>query len=223
MAMTAMVVWMVLLSGYDVAQHRLPNWLTLPGAVVVVAAAFVAGRGVPAVAGGAALAALYWAVHLVSRRGIGAGDVKLALGVGALTGWFGADVWFLAALGAPLLTAAAGLVALVRGVRAVPHGPSMCLASAIAVVLAMPSAHQAQKHHESLELRMFDEPASARQPGGQNSLSLVVGHPLTSDNLATPVTGEALVSGVNDRLPAGRAKPGIVATRQADRRGRSRR
>ncbi len=36
---------------------------------------------------------------------MGAGDVKLAIGIGALTGAFGVDVWALAALGAPLLTA----------------------------------------------------------------------------------------------------------------------
>jgi len=134
MAVAAVVLWMGVLSGYDVAQRRLPNWLTLPGAAVVVAAAFIAGRGLPAVAGGAALSGLYLAVHLVSRRGMGAGDVKLALGLGALTGCFGVEVWFVAALGAPLLTV---VVALMRGMRSVPHGPSMCVASAMAVGLAM--------------------------------------------------------------------------------------
>jgi leader peptidase (prepilin peptidase)/N-methyltransferase len=69
---------------------------------------------------------------------MGAGDVKLALGLGALTGSFGADVWFLAALGAPLLTAAAAVVAVLRRTGpAVPHGPSMCLASVVAMSLAV--------------------------------------------------------------------------------------
>lgn len=134
MAVVAVAVWMGVLSGYDLAQRRLPNWLTLPGAAVVVAAAGIAGRALPAVAGGSALAALYLAIHLVSRGGMGAGDVKLALALGALTGCFGADVWFLAALGAPVLTT---IVAVVRGVRRVPHGPSMCLASATAVGLVI--------------------------------------------------------------------------------------
>ncbi|SRX95598.1 hypothetical protein [Amycolicicoccus subflavus DQS3-9A1] [Mycobacterium shimoidei] len=134
MAMVAMALWMGVLSGYDIAQRRLPNWLTLPGAVVVIAAAHIAGRGLSAVLGGSVLAGLYAVVHLVSRRGMGAGDVKLALGLGALTGCYGADVWFLAALVAPVLTT---VVALVRGVRRVPHGPSMCLASATAVGLVV--------------------------------------------------------------------------------------
>jgi leader peptidase (prepilin peptidase)/N-methyltransferase len=68
---------------------------------------------------------------------MGAGDVKLAIGLGALTGSFGAEVWFLAAIGAPLLTAVLGTVAwLGWSAKAVPHGPSMCLASAAAVGLA---------------------------------------------------------------------------------------
>jgi leader peptidase (prepilin peptidase)/N-methyltransferase len=81
---------------------------------------------------------VYLLVHLTAPAAMGAGDVKLAVGLGALTGCFGADVWLLAALAAPLLTAAVGLVALVRRSEPiVPHGPSMCVASAAAVGLAM--------------------------------------------------------------------------------------
>ncbi|OBI48138.1 hypothetical protein A5707_18470 [Mycobacterium kyorinense] len=127
---------MGLLSGHDLMQRRLPNWLTLPGAAVILLVAVIAGRGVPALAGGSGLAAVYLLVHLASPSAMGAGDVKLALGLGALTGRFGVDVWVLAALGAPLLTAATGVVALLRGVRTVPHGPAMCLASLAAVGLA---------------------------------------------------------------------------------------
>jgi len=70
----------------------------------------------------------------MNPAGMGAGDVKLALGLGALTGCFGADVWLLAALGAPLLTAVIAMLR--RAGTAVPHGPSMCVASAGAVALA---------------------------------------------------------------------------------------
>ena len=48
------------------------------------------------------------------------------------------DERVLAALGAPVLTAVAGTVALVlRRGRTVPHGPSMCAASLIAAALAV--------------------------------------------------------------------------------------
>jgi leader peptidase (prepilin peptidase)/N-methyltransferase len=88
------------------------------------------------VVGAVALAGVYLVVHLIAPAAMGAGDVKLALGIGALTGSFGFDVWTLAAVGAPLLTAAWALV-VVRRQRTVPHGPSMCLATVAAAMLAI--------------------------------------------------------------------------------------
>ena len=134
MLIGAVLLWMSVLSVYDVRQRRLPNVLTLPGAAVIVVAAAVAGRGPTALAGAAALTAVYLLVHLLAPTAMGAGDVKLAIGLGALTGCFGGDVWFLAAIGAPLLTAVIGMVArLGWSATTVPHGPSMCAASAAAL------------------------------------------------------------------------------------------
>jgi leader peptidase (prepilin peptidase)/N-methyltransferase len=135
--MALVLAWMGVLSWYDIAQRRLPNPLTLPGAALILLAAGFAGRGLPALAGAAALTAAYLLVHLVAPAAMGAGDVKLAIGVGALAGCFGANVWFLAALAAPLLTALCGVVLAPRGVRTVPHGPSMCLATAGTAGLAL--------------------------------------------------------------------------------------
>src|SRR5437868_5743832 len=98
----AAAVWMVTLSGYDVRQRRLPNRLTLPGFVVIMLLAAVSGHGRAAALGAAALTTVYLLVHLLAPRAMGAGDVKLALGLGALTGCFGGDVWLVAAIGAPL-------------------------------------------------------------------------------------------------------------------------
>lgn len=131
------LIWLTALSVYDLTQRRLPNWLTLPGAAVLLIASALTGRGIPAACGAAALFALYAAVHLLAPAALGAGDAKLALGVGALTGAFGPDVWLLAALAAPLLTAVVALVALTWRGRTVPHGPSMCVASAAAVAVAL--------------------------------------------------------------------------------------
>lgn len=132
------LVWLTLLSGYDIRQRRLPNWLTLPGAVIVPAVAVAVGRGPAALAGAAVLSGIYLIVHLIAPLGLGAGDVKLAVALGALTGSFGTDVWALAAVTAPVLTGLWG-VAVVRAGRGtrVPHGPAMCLSSALAVALAM--------------------------------------------------------------------------------------
>jgi leader peptidase (prepilin peptidase)/N-methyltransferase len=132
------LVWLLALSIYDIRERRLPNWLTMPGAAVIIAVAAVHGRAVAAVLGAVALFAVYAVVHLVSPAAMGAGDVKLAIGIGALTGTFGGDVWVLAALGAPLLTAVWAVVALVRrSARTVPHGPSMCLAALTATTLVL--------------------------------------------------------------------------------------
>lgn len=129
--------WLIALSVYDMRHRRLPNALTLPGATLILAAAVAAGRGSPAVSGALVLGSLYLVVHLIDPAALGAGDVKLAIGLGALTGAFGVEVWLLAALGAVLLTALAGIVVMVsRGGSTVPHGPSMCAASAASVALA---------------------------------------------------------------------------------------
>jgi leader peptidase (prepilin peptidase)/N-methyltransferase len=130
----AVVAWLAALTVFDIREHRLPNVLTLPGAVVALGASVAAGRGLAAVVGALLLTGGYLVVHLVSPKAMGAGDVKLALGLGALTGAFGAQAWVSAALGAPLLTAVCGVLI---GRRALPHGPAMCLATAVAVVVAM--------------------------------------------------------------------------------------
>jgi leader peptidase (prepilin peptidase)/N-methyltransferase len=130
--------WFVGLSWYDVRERRLPNWLTVPGAVAILTSAAVAGHGVPAVAGSVSLFAIYFALHVFAPVAMGAGDVKLAVGIGALTGSFGVDVWALAALGAPLLTTGWALVVRVTSAeRTVPHGPSMCVAAAAAAALGV--------------------------------------------------------------------------------------
>lgn len=138
MVVGLVLAWLTLLSSYDIRQRRLPNWLTLPAAVVVPVAAVVVGRGTAALAGAAALTAVYLVVHLVAPAALGAGDVKLAAGLGAMTGAFGAEVWLLAAISAPLLTGLCGLIVVTaRRGGTVPHGPSMCLASAVAAGLGM--------------------------------------------------------------------------------------
>ncbi len=130
--------WLVALSLYDIRERRLPNWLTLPGAIAILSVATATGRGLPALLGAVALAGLYLVVHLIAPAGMGGGDVKLAAGVGGLTGAFGFDVWVLAAMAAPLLTAVIACVALVwHGKAPVPHGPSMCLGTAVATALAI--------------------------------------------------------------------------------------
>lgn len=133
--MAALVaVWLITLSAFDIRHRRLPNALTLPGALAVLAGAALLGRGGPALAGAVVLTAVYLLVYLTG--GLGAGDVKLATGLGGLAGAFGADAWTLAAVGAPILTGLWALSAMAAGrTDPVPHGPSMCVATAASVAL----------------------------------------------------------------------------------------
>ena len=133
-AIACALLWLTALTIYDVRQRRLPNALTLPGALAVLVVAAVVGRGGEALLGALALTAPYLAAHLRAPAAMGAGDVKLALGLGALTGAVGIDAWVLAALGAPVLTALWGIVVVGRR-GTVPHGPSMCVATIAAVAL----------------------------------------------------------------------------------------
>ncbi len=134
---TAFLVWCTCLSAIDLATRRLPNLLTLPGAAAILTVAAVSGHGRPALVGALLLAGGYLLVHLVAPAAMGGGDVKLALGLGAVTGVAGAQTWLTAAVGAFALTAAVGVCQMLlgRAEGSLPHGPSMCVASLLAVAL----------------------------------------------------------------------------------------
>ena len=136
MRMTVAVVvlaWLAALSCYDIRERRLPNPLTLPGAAVILLAAAVAGRGVPALAGAAALTAVYLLVHLVAPAAMGGrrrqaghrpgGAGRLLRRRGVVSGGAGR---------AAADRRGAGPARRRRGRRTVPHGPSMCVATAAA-------------------------------------------------------------------------------------------
>lgn len=148
-----LVVWlllvpgMVLLAAVDRAVHRLPDVVTLP-----LAGLAVGGLGVAALlpeAGGSwprallaavVLSAGYFVLFLVNPRGMGLGDVKLALAVGGALGWYGWDAVLFGTFVGFLLAAGYGLV-LVAARRAtresqVPMGPFMVLGALAALVPA---------------------------------------------------------------------------------------
>lgn len=136
----------------DLAEKRLPNAVILPtlGAVALLlvaatwaGAAWSGGSWWPllwAVAGSAAMFVLYLLLALVSPNSLGMGDVKLALVIGLLVGWFGLSAWLLALLAAFVVGGVIALAAIMlrrvtlRG--SIPFGPSM-LAGALAAVLVV--------------------------------------------------------------------------------------
>lgn len=117
-----LLLWCAALSAADLRHRRLPNTLTLPGAGLVLGYAWLDGRWPIALAGALLLALPYALVHLAMPAALGAGDVKLALGLGGACALTGAPAWTWAAVGAPLLTALAGAGALLAQ-RLIPFGP----------------------------------------------------------------------------------------------------
>ncbi|MEU1847764.1 A24 family peptidase [Streptomyces sp. NPDC019990] len=86
----------VLLTVVDLRVRRLPDPLTLPFAGAALAllglTALVpehAGEWTTALLGSLALGGGYFALFLINPAGMGFGDVKLALGTGAVLGWYG--------------------------------------------------------------------------------------------------------------------------------------
>ncbi|MEU7383704.1 A24 family peptidase [Streptomyces sp. NPDC042207] len=146
-----LVVWLllapvgVLLAVVDFRVRRLPDVLTLPLAGAALAllglAALVpghAGHWPTALYGALALGGGYFVLFLVNPAGMGFGDVKLALGAGAVLGWYGWPVVLLGTFAGFLFGALYGgaLVAVRRAGRktAIAFGPFL-VAGAFAGVL----------------------------------------------------------------------------------------
>ncbi|MFJ9179072.1 prepilin peptidase [Streptomyces sp. NPDC102360] len=136
----------VLLATVDFAVHRLPDVLTLPLAGLTVLA--LGGAALLPEAGGAWSGALWGALGLgggylllllAYPKGMGFGDVKLAVGLGAALGWYGWGVLFLGAFAGVLFNGLYALVLVVArraGRRTeIPFGPFMILGALAGVLL----------------------------------------------------------------------------------------
>jgi leader peptidase (prepilin peptidase)/N-methyltransferase len=124
----------VLLAVVDFRVRRLPDPLTLPLAGAALAllglTALVpehAGTWTTALLGALVLGAGYFVLFLINPAGMGFGDVKLALGMGAVLGWYGWPTVLLGTFAGFLLGALYGgaLVVARRAGRktAIPFGP----------------------------------------------------------------------------------------------------
>ncbi|MFD0226169.1 prepilin peptidase [Streptomyces hirsutus] len=135
----------VLLAVVDFRVQRLPDPLTLPFAAAALALLGVvalvpehAGTWTTALLGALALGAGYLALFLINPAGMGFGDVKLALGAGAVLGWYGWPTVMLGTFAGFLFGALYGgtLVVARRAGRgtAIPFGPFL-IAGAFAGLL----------------------------------------------------------------------------------------
>ncbi|MFL5922218.1 MAG: prepilin peptidase [Gaiellaceae bacterium] len=132
---------LVVLSLVDIESRRLPNGIVLPAAALVLAARLATAPQHWALWLGAALgaAAFLLAFALVFPAGLGMGDVKLALLLGAL---LGSAVVPALVLGTLAAAAAAGVLLARDGRRALgrtmPFGPFLALGATATVLLLAP-------------------------------------------------------------------------------------
>ncbi|WP_330173856.1 prepilin peptidase [Streptomyces sp. NBC_01498] len=147
-----LAVWLLLtpvaglLALVDRNVHRLPDQLTLPlagaAAVLLGLAALLPAHGgswPTALLGGLALGGCYFVLFLINPNGMGFGDVKLALSLGVILGWYGWLVLFVGAFAGFLFGSlyGLGLMALRRANRksAIPFGPFMIAGALLGVLL----------------------------------------------------------------------------------------
>ncbi|MFB8349737.1 prepilin peptidase [Streptomyces niveus] len=136
----------VLLALVDRNVHRLPDQLTLPLAAAAAALLGIAallphegGSWPTALLGGLVLGACYFVLFLINPNGMGFGDVKLALSLGVVLGWYGWLVLFVGAFAGFLLGSlyGLGLILMRRANRksAIPFGPFMIAGALLGVLL----------------------------------------------------------------------------------------
>ncbi|MGW2649995.1 prepilin peptidase [Streptomyces sp. NPDC001393] len=146
-----LVVWLllapaaVLLATVDFAAHRLPDVLTLPlaaAALVLLGVAAVlpgaSGSWTSALLGSLILAACYFVLFLISK-GFGFGDVKLALVLGAVLGWYGWAIVLVGTFAGYLFGALYGIGLMLAGradrTSRIPFGPFLLAGTLAGVFL----------------------------------------------------------------------------------------
>lgn len=143
-AFVAVGAW---LTHIDIREHRLPNRIVLPAALVLAALAIAASAAdgsadaaLRAGAGAALLGGFYLVLRAASGGGLGGGDVKLAVPTGLVLAW---DGWHAFVAGGALAFAiggtwALGLIALRRGSRQthIAFGPCIVTGALVGMGLA---------------------------------------------------------------------------------------
>ncbi|WEP00939.1 A24 family peptidase (plasmid) [Streptomyces sp. FXJ1.172] len=146
-----LVVWLllapaaVLLATVDFAEHRLPDVLTLPlaaAALVLLGGAALlpgaAGSWTSALLGSLVLGAGYFVLFLISRD-FGFGDVKLALVLGTVLGWYGWAIVLVGTFVGYLLGALYGIGLMLAGragrTTRIPFGPFLLAGMLVGVLL----------------------------------------------------------------------------------------
>lgn len=144
-ALCAVVLWAI-----DVRHHRLPNRWTgalftgagvflLASTLIAPAESALSDRWLSTLLGSISYLALMFVLHVLTRAGIGMGDVKLAAGLGLYTGFLGLEAFI---AGFMLAFVFGGLQAMFlvffRGAKKstrVAFGPAMLLGCTVALLM----------------------------------------------------------------------------------------
>ncbi|KJQ54855.1 prepilin peptidase [Microbacterium sp. SA39] len=130
----------------DVRTHRLPNRIVLPTLAALIALAAVdallaheSGPLIRALLGMLALGGFYALLRLISRSGMGGGDVKLAAVIGLVLGWHGWEALVIGAASAFVLGSlyALALMLLRRADRStrIAFGPWMIAGAVLGILI----------------------------------------------------------------------------------------
>lgn len=118
----------------DLEHQIIPNAVTYPGIAAGIALSAAAGQLAASLIAAAAAGLVFLVLGIVSRGGMGGGDVKLAAMIGA---FLGTPAVIVALFLAVALGAAAGLLLLALRLRSrkdmIPFGPAMAAGAMIAV------------------------------------------------------------------------------------------
>ena len=135
MGIYLVALWCAVLGVIDIKYRRLPDALTLSGALLINLWALTTHP--QWMLGGLFWAGIYF-LTAVLVGGIGGGDIKFALGLGTAVAALGMQALMVAIVGSSLISVLlGGIFAAVKGVKMpkfIPHGPSMVIASACSYV-----------------------------------------------------------------------------------------
>jgi leader peptidase (prepilin peptidase)/N-methyltransferase len=148
-AFLVVVAGLIALSFIDLDTYLLPKKVVYPvllaGAVSFGGAALLAGDGrgaVEAAAGGAGAFTVLFVIHVISPRGMGFGDVRLAAVIGMMLGWIELPAVAVGLFLAFLLASVVGIGLMVAGRRGrkdrVPFGPFLAAGAVLAIFVAQP-------------------------------------------------------------------------------------
>jgi len=149
---TAIFLWLVIvtfglpLAAIDLLHHRLPDVLTgallLASTLVVVISALVHHRFdrlLPSAIGAVSLLSFYLAIMIISKGGMGMGDVKLSPSIGLISGFFGLRAVLVSSFAAYILGSVIGVALMIAGragrKTAIPFGPFMIVGQIISLLV----------------------------------------------------------------------------------------